>query len=190
VHRLRERYIKLLLKLASSKRSAFFKAVALATDGLVYLVAVPWILFRLAAMADRWIPLCWPSLLESTLSILGLFVGFFWIGWSVWTQLALGKGTPNFSAPPRRLIVEGPFRLCRNPLQFGVMLYYLGLGALVRNTTVGLTAFLAALIAGSLYHRYVEEEELKRRFGAEYETYRKRTPFLIPRWRQVVGKAH
>jgi len=178
---LRENYIELLVKLASRKRSTAYRLVALAVGGLVYLAAVPWILFGLGDFVAGWIQLILPPFLEKVLGVTALSLGLFWLLWSVWSQFTLGEGTPNPTAPPRRLIVKGAYRFCRNPIQLGIMLYYLGLGALLRDTTVGLTAFVVATVLGLLYHRYVEEEELKRRFGEEYEAYRKRTPFLIPR---------
>ncbi len=77
--------------------------------------------------------------------------------------------------------MAGPYALCRNPLQLGVILYYLGLGTYVGSLKIGLTMFFLGLILGSSYHKFVEEKELQLRFGEEYEEYRKKTPFLIPK---------
>jgi protein-S-isoprenylcysteine O-methyltransferase Ste14 len=62
------------------------------------------------------------------------------------------------------------------------MIMYFGMGAVADSTITGVTMFGLALILGTLYHRLIEEKELKRRFGAEYEEYRRRTPFLLPRF--------
>lgn len=34
---------------------------------------------------------------------------------------------------------------------------------------------------GTCYHKFVEEKELLLRFGPEYEEYKARTPFLLPK---------
>jgi protein-S-isoprenylcysteine O-methyltransferase Ste14 len=88
------------------------------------------------------------------------------------------------AAPPRKLILRGPYGLSRNPIQLGAMFYYLGLGCLCSGIPAGLFAFGAALLFGSLYHKLVEEKELLARFGADYESYRRQTPFLVPRFRK------
>jgi protein-S-isoprenylcysteine O-methyltransferase Ste14 len=48
---------------------------------------------------------------------------------------------------------------------------------------------LSALVLGliypigiSIYIKIIEEKELEERFGSEYSEYKKRTPFLIPRF--------
>jgi protein-S-isoprenylcysteine O-methyltransferase Ste14 len=41
---------------------------------------------------------------------------------------------------------------------------------------------MAVLIIGSFYHKAVEEKELLARFGKEYEDYKARTPFLVPKF--------
>ena len=178
---MRKAYIRYLLSLASKKRSSRFKALALIECGLVFLILIPWFLIWAGEIVSGWISLTWPSFLEISLGLAALAAGILWLGWSVWTQVAIGEGTPNFAAPTTRLIVKGPYRLCRNPIQLATMLYYLGLGTVVADMTVGLIALAVSSIAGSLYHRYVEEKELRARFGEEYEAYRKKTPFLIPR---------
>jgi protein-S-isoprenylcysteine O-methyltransferase Ste14 len=58
---------------------------------------------------------------------------------------------------------------------------YLGIAVWVGSiSAVALACIYPAVII--LYTRLLEEEELERRFGAEYLAYKRRTPFLIPRW--------
>jgi protein-S-isoprenylcysteine O-methyltransferase Ste14 len=83
-------------------------------------------------------------------------------------------------APTQKLVVTGPYKLCRNPIQFGAILYYLGVGTASRGLGCGLFMAVSAAIIGSLYHRFVEEKELEKRFGRDYVAYRARTPFLLP----------
>ncbi len=175
-----DRYIAILLKVAGKERSTAYKAIALAEGGIIFLGLIPWLLIRGLEPFSRRIEFHWPPLIEKSLVIIGLSFGLFFILWAVWVQLYIGKGTPNLAAPTQKLIIKGPYKLCRNPLQLGVMFYYLGLGSWAVNGTDGFLSFIVALVCGSLYHRFVEEKELRCRFGDEYENYRRKTPFLIP----------
>jgi protein-S-isoprenylcysteine O-methyltransferase Ste14 len=79
----------------------------------------------------------------------------------------------------QKLVVEPPYNYSRNPMALGTLLLYLGVGiALGSLGAVGLALLLAVLLLA--YIRWVEEREMEARFGAEYERYRERTPFLIP----------
>ncbi len=119
---------------------------------------------------------------------LGILLGAFWLGWATLTQWRLGRGTPAPMAATQRLIVEGPYRLCRNPIELGAALYYLGFGTLFGSLGAGVFASLAALVLGSAYHKLVEERELLARFGDDYRRYRRRTPFLIPSLRAFLDR--
>jgi protein-S-isoprenylcysteine O-methyltransferase Ste14 len=44
------------------------------------------------------------------------------------------------------------------------------------------------LILFPFYHRFIEEKELLKRFGTDYEDYRNTTPFLFPRLRRHSSK--
>lgn len=47
---------------------------------------------------------------------------------SVLTQLGRGRGTPLPLMPTQELLVDGPFRYCRNPMTMEAVLTYLGIG--------------------------------------------------------------
>jgi protein-S-isoprenylcysteine O-methyltransferase Ste14 len=93
-----------------------------------------------------------------------------------------GLGTPAPIAPPERLIVTGFYRYVRNPMYVGVVAAVLGQSLLFGNA-----ALFAYGAAGWLFfHAFVtlhEEPTLRRRFGAEYETYCRNVPRWIPRLR-------
>ena len=108
----------------------------------------------------------------------------------VWAMLAFwfrGFGTPAPFAAPQRLVTGGPFRHTRNPIMLGAVIYFFGVGSLAASLPAGAGMAGVALALGSLYHRFIEEKELRLRFGAEYEAYRRRTPFLLPRLRPRRG---
>jgi protein-S-isoprenylcysteine O-methyltransferase Ste14 len=67
-------------------------------------------------------------------------------------------------------------------MTLGTTAFYLG----VAIWTGSLSALILAWIypVGILiYIRFIEEKELEQRFGVEYLEYKRRTPFLIPRFR-------
>jgi len=100
--------------------------------------------------------------------------------WAVTAQWRHGEGTPSLNAPPQRLVMAGPYRLSRNPIQFGSFFYILGLGTMVSSFVTGLVAATVGLAVGIFYIKNVEEKEMLVRFGEQYRDYRARTPFLIP----------
>jgi len=80
----------------------------------------------------------------------------------------------------KKLLVSGPFKQSRNPMSFGTLLLYLGISILIGSiSSLGMVfAFFISLVA---YIKKIEERELEMRFGEEYLTYKRETPFIIPR---------
>ena len=89
---------------------------------------------------------------------------------------ATDAGPPGFAAPPRRLLVTGPYALSRNPMYLGHLLFLTGLAGATRSP-----AAACLLVAQYLRLRErvrVDEERLERIFGDAYRDYRAR----VPRW--------
>jgi protein-S-isoprenylcysteine O-methyltransferase Ste14 len=99
-----------------------------------------------------------------------------------WGFAVRGKGTPLPLDPPKKLVVEGPYRIIRNPMYWGVGSVILGEAAVFHS--VALTE-LAIIFAGGvvLFVLFIEEPALKRKFGAEYEEYCRRVPRWLPRFK-------
>lgn len=155
--------------------SLFFGAV-------IFIAVLPCLIFILSTAL---LPSCvagLPRIVEVSIAAVCVFVGLSIVAWTSLTQWRIGYGTPAPIAPTQHLIVSGPYALCRNPIELGAIIYYLGTGTYFGNFAVGLTCMILGLVIGSAYHRLVEEKELRIRFGKEYDDYRKRVPFLIPRW--------
>lgn len=175
------RLVDLLVRLAARSRSRREDVLHLAVGGTMFLAVVPAVLVAVGAWLERYLRVPCPRGVELALGGLLGPVSLAWLAWTVRTQWTVGLGTPAPSAPTRRLITTGPYALCRNPLQLGAIGWWLALGCLCHSLTAGLVPFTVGLVCGTIYHRWVEEQELRRRFGEEYETYRRTTPFLIPR---------
>ncbi len=98
---------------------------------------------------------------------------------------AEGNGTLAPWDPPRHLVVTGPYAYVRNPMISGVLLVLIGEGLVLRSAPHLTWAALFALI-NAVYMPLLEEPVLRSRFGAEYDTYTRHVPRLIPRaspWR-------
>ena len=59
-------------------------------------------------------------------------------------------------------------------------MYCLGVGTILESVTIGLIMSFLILILGTCYNKFIEEKELRERFGPEYKEYKEKTPFLIP----------
>jgi protein-S-isoprenylcysteine O-methyltransferase Ste14 len=93
-----------------------------------------------------------------------------------------GEGTLAPWDPTRKLVVRGPYRYVRNPMITGVLLVLSGEAALFGS--VWIMAWAAAFFAvNAVWFPLAEEPGLVRRFGDEYEEYRRAVPRWVPRSR-------
>jgi protein-S-isoprenylcysteine O-methyltransferase Ste14 len=93
-----------------------------------------------------------------------------------------GLGTPAPVAPTERLVIGGLYRYVRNPMYLAVGATIVGQSLLLGQ--LGLLAYAAAFGAAVLaFVRLYEEPTLARRYGEQYEAYRRAVPGWWPRWR-------
>jgi protein-S-isoprenylcysteine O-methyltransferase Ste14 len=90
-----------------------------------------------------------------------------------------GRGTPAPWAPPERFVERGSYRFVRSPMYLGVLLLVVGQGLLLGREILFAWAVAAWLIFTSFLVFY-EEPGLRRRFGAEYDDYRRRVRRWVP----------
>jgi protein-S-isoprenylcysteine O-methyltransferase Ste14 len=93
-----------------------------------------------------------------------------------------GLGTPAPVAPPARLVVGGLYRHVRNPIYVALLSAVVG-QALVLGRPVLLLYATALAAVFAVFVRWYEEPALRRRFGAEYDAYRRAVPAWRPRIR-------
>ena len=144
---------------------------------ILFVVLIPLLMWRISIPVD-------PGTARIIIFILMAAAG---IGLSVWSIVYMknvGKGNPmdafNHEIGTRtvKLMTEGPYRLCRNPMLLGVFIYYVGLVICLgswRSFTIFL-AFFAAMMA----QVHSEEKRLEEDFGEAYLEYKKKTKKLIP----------
>ena len=179
---------KRVAAITSQQRSLVFKVLSLIGGGMIFLLLFPFLLGLIGKTITGTLPSKGSLTLRYAMGIPSIAVGLGILIWSVKVFWSAGGGTPALAAAPQRLVTTGPYGYCRNPIQLGAMFLYFGMGAVADSMIMGATMFGLALALGTLYHRYIEEKELQSRFGAEYEDYCCRTPFLFPRFRRRASK--
>ena len=98
-----------------------------------------------------------------------------------WGFALRGRGTPAPIDPPKKLVVEGPYRIVRNPMYWSVVSVMLGEALAFRSLVlaeIGCAVFAGAVLFVMVY----EEPILRTKFGAEYEAYCRRVPRWLPRF--------
>jgi protein-S-isoprenylcysteine O-methyltransferase Ste14 len=169
------------LKQTKREYSPNQRLVALAVEGVFFLVVLPFALIALGSSLDQW--LRWSPILYEPINLVlgGLLIAAGWLFtvWSIYVQFTLGRGTPVPLMATQKLIAQAPYSYCRNPMALGAIVMYLGVAILVGSIgAVALVLLGAALLL--TYIKRVEEKEMEMRFGQEYLEYKRRTPFLIP----------
>jgi protein-S-isoprenylcysteine O-methyltransferase Ste14 len=97
-----------------------------------------------------------------------------------------GAGTPSPAAPAQRLLARGAFAHLRHPMYVATATVIVG-EALAFAQPVLLVGALAYVTAMVTLSHVVEEPRLARRFGADYDAYRRAVPGWWPRLRRWHG---
>lgn len=149
--------------------------------GLVVHLLVPGLfLFEAWRLDGRWgWTLGWPFGLRLSLGATVLLLSAALEAASV-RQFFRRGGTPSPFQPTESLVVTGPYRYCRHPIYAAYIGYLVGPGMILGLRSIFLLAGIWWLCLAS-EARFVEERLLHRRFGEQYEAYRRTTPFMIPR---------
>lgn len=158
------------------------RLLLMAPLAVLFMVLIPTGLIRLSAVLDRILHL--PRLIVAPVNrLLGgvlMVTGWLLAMWTIVMQFTTGRGTPVPLMATQTLVVDGPYRLCRNPMVLGTVVMYLGLGV-----SLGSLAAVALVVIPTIwllaYVKRWEEPALEARFGEAYRIYRQHTPFLLPR---------
>lgn len=109
-------------------------------------------------------------------SLIGIYSGY--------TMSWIGKGTPLPIDCPNQLVIEGPYKVIRNPMAFAGI----GQGVCVGLIFGSYMIIIYALVGAILWHmivRPVEEKDLEHRFGKRYLDYRKEVKCWIPTFHKM-----
>jgi protein-S-isoprenylcysteine O-methyltransferase Ste14 len=115
------------------------------------------------------------------LGILLIVVGAaLYVATAFWGFAIRGRGTPAPIDPPTKLVVEGPYRIVRNPMYWSVAFVIVGEALIFRSLSLAELA-AAFFAATTLFVLLYEEPALRRKFGIEYDEYCRRVPRWFPR---------
>ena len=179
---MKQKLINFLLSFNRKKNySTEYKFFSIIMGIIFYLVILPIIIIWISILIGKYIPnINLPRIYELLFSIISIIFGLYFISWTAMSHWISGKGTPVFNAPSKKLIITGPYKLSRNPIQLGAIFYFLGLGMIYEGVMIGVITFIITTIGASMFHKFIEEEELIKKFGDEYIEYKETTPFLFP----------
>jgi protein-S-isoprenylcysteine O-methyltransferase Ste14 len=141
----------------------------------IFMVLLPW--------AAHWLlpaPLPIPVALGTWLGAILLIAGLgLWIP-CLDAFSRHGEGTPLPLDAPRKLVTEGLFGVVRNPIMLGELMVIWALAVYFASAGILLYALVMS-VAGHLMVVYVEEPELRERFGESYQAYCRAVPRWLPR---------
>ena len=138
---------------------------------------LPWIVL--------WIEDYWGVPRVSHPVLLGMAALAGWTGaglqwWCIVLFQRRGRGTPSPVRPPQKLVIAGPYRWVRNPINLGELMVFVALAAWFGS--LGLLVYAAlALLAFDIFVRRWEEPALQRQFGQAYDDYRQRVRRWMPK---------
>jgi len=138
------------------------------------LIVVPWWLFQ---YSPENIPGYFTiKILSFILFILGLSL----FAWTVYLFQKIGRGTLAPWSPKSKLVTNGPYRVCRNPMICGVLLMLIGEGLWFRCPNILIWAVVFFTI-NTIFFILHEEPFLEKKFGDEYRAYKSKVPRWFPK---------
>ena len=149
--------------------------------GVMFVVLLPAIMWLASGMLDMAVHI---GALRASLTGVLLLGGLTLSVWTIVYMKRYGKGNPmdafghEVAPRTRHLMTDGPYRLNRNPMLTGTLIY-------LASFIVWLWTWQALLIwcvffAIMFVQVLTEEKRLRRDFGEEYETYCRRTGRFLP----------
>ena len=113
-------------------------------------------------------------------AIISAGIGFLLCFKTVRLFLTQGKGTPAPWNPPKKLVIKGPYCYVRNPMITGAILLLAAESMILKSWAIAI--WMIIFFTGkTLYFIFVEEKELKKRFGNPYLLYKSKVPRWIPK---------
>ena len=143
----------------------------------VFVGLIPWLLtgWQVREPVPYWAPM-------RVLGVILLVAGLIVLIQAFARFVVEGLGTPVPVAAPERLVVGGVYRNVRNPMYVALLAVIVGQALLLGQ--LGLLLYAAGIwLITAAFVRFYEEPALRRRFGADYEAYRRAVPAWWPRLR-------
>lgn len=116
----------------------------------------------------------------SLIGLLLLLIGLFVMILTISTFIRIGKGTLAPWSPTRKLVIVGIYGYVRNPMILGVLTVLLGESIIFKSINIFIW-FIIFFVVNNVYFTAYEEPDLVKRFGSEYEEYKRKVRRWIPR---------
>jgi protein-S-isoprenylcysteine O-methyltransferase Ste14 len=119
------------------------------------------------------------------INMIDVIIGILFISLSVilkvWALKTLGKywSIQIEIRDDQNLVTEGPYKYIRHPAYVSTLLEAIG-GALILNAFFTLLLFWVIYFPLMVIRIYLEENELKRKFGMKYRDYQEKVSALLP----------
>jgi len=147
----------------------------------ITLALFPWIIIDAFEISVESTP--FTKVLSYVIFILSSFLGLS----SAFAIVKFGDGTPLPADQTKRLVIQGAYKYVRNPMAIAGM----GQGLAVSLYFNSIHILIYTFIGGLLWHiavRPIEERNMFKRFGEEYQNYRKNVNLWIPKLAKTVEK--
>lgn len=114
------------------------------------------------------------------IGLIPVILGSCMILWCYWYFIFYGKGTPMHFIPPKKFVAKGLYRYMRNPMILGGFITVIG-EALLFESSIILIYVLVFFLFWQPTLMFIEEPQLRKRFGKSYINYCKEVHRWIPR---------
>lgn len=147
-------------------------------------IVVPYLLSLIPR--EGWLGIDEPTievqLLSRLFGAIAIYFGVLLLVSTVWLFVRHGQGTLAPWDPTQKLVVRGIYQRVRNPMITGVCLLLVGETVFIGSFYV-LAWTLVFITANAIYIPLSEEPGLEKRFGEDYQEYKRNVPRWIPRLR-------
>lgn len=123
----------------------------------------------LVSWALGWPAIPWPPHHEAV-GMTNFFAGWILPVWAFRLFRTAGTEVDPVSETNRWLVVDGPYRVTRNPMYLGLVIAALGMAIWVGSWPM-LAAPVAVFLTANFAHIPFEEAKMRRQFGEAFEAY-------------------
>jgi len=173
-----ESIIAFYMRFTGKEFSVLHKVLSMVPGFLIFLILSPFVIFQISSYLGSFIPFSFPRSVELLIVAGSLLISMLFMSWALFELWTKGKGTPAPITPTHRLVITGPYKWCRNPIELGTNMYILALGIYFDSLVTGFLCMFFGLVLGIAYIKLIEEKEMLMRFGKSYDEYLHTVPFM------------
>jgi protein-S-isoprenylcysteine O-methyltransferase Ste14 len=112
--------------------------------------------------------------------ILGIIIVYLGMTIVVWAVYHLKKGILGGVEPENEFLIKtGPYKYIRHPVYLGMTISMFGI-PIAFESWMGLLSVLIIFLPSEIYRAKLEEKALSKKFGNEWDEYKRNSGFLFP----------